>query len=442
MEMSSVLLVRPEESRSRYDFQGVIENECLELEWIRRILEDDGYNVTVFDKQVESMSFQEFISGKDFDVFYGECRCFQESFLLEYVRAFKQRFNALTIVGGIHAQMCGERLFIDETDLMLSGYNYTDLPAIIEGDRNVPNLSYRENGEWVRNVTAPTDINSLPWPNREYFYAHPDRYQYLDMKHAMWIRSSFSCPYRCRFCLRNRMNQGIYSRRDVMDLVDEIEQNDNENVYLVDDDFLYDENYLRRFIDEIKKRNIRRNYICYGRADFIAEHEDIVSEFKQIGLVYLLVGLEDIRDEKLLSYNKRNTVENNEKCIEICQKHQVRLMAMFILGLDFRGKDFRDLYAYIEKHHLRHVAVSIYTPELGLDTEEEYISDDPSDFDYLHLVCKPKYLSVRMWYLHYYILLIRLFLKGRREGVYDFIDYGAYIRSFIGNIFRRRKENA
>ncbi|MBQ6127021.1 MAG: hypothetical protein IJI77_08405 [Erysipelotrichaceae bacterium] len=47
-----------------------------------------------------------------------------------------------------------------------------------------------------------------------------------------------------------------------------------------------------------------------------------------------------------------------------------------------------------------------------------------------------------MWYLHYYILLIRLFLKGRREGVYDFIDYGAYIRSFIGNIFRRRKENA
>ena len=442
MGKSRVLLVRPEESRSKYDFQGVIENECLELEWIRRILEDVGYIVTVFDKQVETLSFQEFISDRDFDVFYGECRCFQESFLLEYVKAFKQKCNGLTIVGGIHAQMCKERLFVDETDLVLSGYNYTDLPQIIEGNRDIPNLSYRKNGNWVINATRPTDIKTLPWPNRDYFYSHPDRYPYLDLKHAMWIRSSFSCPYRCRFCLRNHMNQGIYSRRDVPDLVDEIEQNDNENVYLVDDDFLYDENYLRRFIEEIKKRKIRRKYICYGRADFIADHEDIVAEFKEIGLVYLLVGLEDIRDEKLLSYNKHNTVRNNEKCIRICHKHQIRLMAMFILGLDFRGKDFRDLYAYIKKHQLKYVAVSIYTPELGLETEEEYITSDPSDFDYLHLVCRPKYLSVRMWYLHYYLLLIRLFLKGRRERVYDFIDYGAYIRSFIGNIFKRRKENA
>ena len=442
MGKSRVLLVRPEESRSKYDFQGVIENECLELEWIRRILEDVGYIVTVVDKQVETLSFQEFISDRDFDVFYGECRCFQESFLLEYVKAFKQKCNGLTIVGGIHAQMCKERLFVDETDLVLSGYNYTDLPQIIEGNRDIPNLSYRKNGNWVINATRPTDIKTLPWPNREYFYSHPDRYPYLDLKHAMWIRSSFSCPYRCRFCLRNHMNQGIYSRRDVPDLVDEIEQNDNENVYLVDDDFLYDENYLRRFIEEIKKRKIRRKYICYGRADFIADHEDIVAEFKEIGLVYLLVGLEDIRDEKLLSYNKHNTVRNNEKCIRICHKHQIRLMAMFILGLDFRGKDFRDLYAYIKKHQLKYVAVSIYTPELGLETEEEYITSDPSDFDYLHLLCRPKYLSVRMWYLHYYLLLIRLFLKGRRERVYDFIDYGAYIRSFIGNIFKRRKENA
>jgi len=78
--MSSALLVRPEESRSRYDFQGVIENECLELEWIQRILEDDGYNVTVFDKQVESMSFQEFISGKTLTSFMENAGAFRKVF--------------------------------------------------------------------------------------------------------------------------------------------------------------------------------------------------------------------------------------------------------------------------------------------------------------------------------------------------------------------------
>ena len=64
-----VLLVRPEESRSRYDFQGVIENECLELEWIQRILQHHGHEVTIFDKQVETLSFSDFIKDKQFDVF-------------------------------------------------------------------------------------------------------------------------------------------------------------------------------------------------------------------------------------------------------------------------------------------------------------------------------------------------------------------------------------
>ena len=114
-----VLLVRPEESRSRYDFQGVIENECLELEWIQRILQDHGHEVTIFDKQVETLSFSDFIKDKQFDVFYGEARCFQEPFILEYVRAFKNRFDGITILGGIHAQMCKERLFIDEVDYVL-----------------------------------------------------------------------------------------------------------------------------------------------------------------------------------------------------------------------------------------------------------------------------------------------------------------------------------
>ncbi len=439
--MSRVLLVRPEESRSKYDFQGIIENEPLELEWISSLLQEKGHEVTIFDRQVEKTSFQEFIRGRSFDVFYGESRCFQETFILEYASAFKERCGGLTILGGNHAQACRERFFKDYVDVVLSGYNYYDIPDIIGGKRDADNISYRKDGKWVSNKTSPVDISSMPLPDRSYFYGHPDRYPYLDLKHAMWIRSSFSCPYRCSFCLRNRMNASVYSRRSVKSLVDEIEINDNENVYLTDDDFLFDERYVRDFIEEITRRKIRRNYICYGRADFIAQHEDIIAAFGKIGLVYVLVGLEDIRNGRLESYNKLNTVENNERCIAICQKHGIRLMAMFILGLDYKGKDFSDLYSYVKKHDLKHVAVSIYTPELGLDREAEYITDDPCDFDYLHLVARPVHLSVRRWNFHYHVLLIRLFLKARRDGVYDFIDYGDYIRCFIRNIFAKGEGN-
>ncbi len=439
--MSRVLLVRPEESRSKYDFQGVIENECLELEWIMAILEAEGYEVTIFDRQVERKTFAAFLTGQEFDVFYGECRCFQEPFLLEYAELFKKQCGGLVIAGGIHAQICPERLYKDYIDIVLSGFNYYDLPAIIAGERTAANLSWQEAGEWHSTAKQPVDIRKMPRPNRSYFYAHPERYQYLDMKHAMWVRSAFSCPYRCRFCVRSHMNGGVYSRRDVNDLVDEIEENDNENVYLVDDDFLFDENYVRTFIHTIKERGIHRKYICYGRADFIAAHEDIIRDFKDIGLVYVLSGLEDISDERLISYDKRNTVANNERCIAVCKKYDVRLMAMFILGLDWRGKDFHKLYRYIRQNDLKHVAVSIYTPEIGI-SEAEYITDDLTHFDYLHLVARPVHLSVRQWYFHYYVLLIRLFLKAQRDGIYDFLDYGSYIRSFIRTILRRGEDDA
>ncbi|MBR5755634.1 MAG: radical SAM protein [Erysipelotrichaceae bacterium] len=434
--MKKILLVRPEESRTRYNFKGIIENEPLDLEIIRQILKD-RYDVTIFDLQVEPVSFAGFINEQSFDCVYIEGRCFQESFMIEYAGEFKERYGKTVIIGGQHAQINSERFMKDPVDYILSGYNYYDLPDIIEGNtEGIDNLSYKVDNEWRTNVRKSVDIRNLPWPDRSYFYEHKENYQYLDMKHSMWIRSSFACPYRCRFCIRRMMNDSKYSRRDVLDLVDEIEYNDNENVYLVDDDFLFDRNYVSTFIDEIKKRNIRRNYICYGRSDFISQNEDLMKDFRDIGLVYVLTGLEDIRDSKLDEYNKLNDVNNNLRCIEICRKYGIRLMAMFILGLDFTGKDFRDLYRFIERNDLKHVAVSIYTPELGTGTDYEYITDDASRFDYLHLVAKPTGMSVAGYYMHYYILLIKLFMKGRRDDVYDFLDYGYYIRTFIENIFR------
>ena len=120
-------------------------------------------------------------------------------------------------------------------------------------------------------------------------------------------------------------------------------------------------------------------------------------------------------------------------------------MGMFIVDLDFTKKDFKNLYKWIKDHNLKHVAVSIFTPELGLENFSKYkdrmITDNPSHYDYLHLVAKPTHMSVKRYYFHYYKLLIKLFLKAKREGVYDFIDYGDYIRSFISNMFRKRKND-
>lgn len=446
------LLIHPEISRTRYNFVGVIENECLELEYISAMLKKEGHEVVLYDGQVETFGAGPAIQETKADVVYICGRARQENFMLEYCEYAKE-CGAVTIIGGLHAQLCYERMYRPYVDFILTTFDIYKIVDIVEyavyheegALARLAGVCCQREGVWHYHAGEPFDIRRLPRPDRSYFNAFPHRYQYLELGHAAWVRTAYGCPYRCAFCHRNRMNMGKLSCRDMDDVVDEIAQIDSDNIYIVDDDFLYDTDRLNRFVDRIRQRGIHKNYICYGRADYIARNPDMMKKLKEIGLYYVLVGLEAIEDHYLERYEKHSDVDHNIQSIAICKDLGIHLMGMFIIDLGFRAKDFRALYQWIAAYQVRNVALSIFTPELGTPTYEQYrdriITENPSHFDYLHLVAKPDHMRVGSFYFHYYILLIRLFLKARREGVYDFIDYGDYIRSFVGNILRRKRRN-
>lgn len=447
-----VLLIHPEENRSIYDFKGIIENEPLDHEYVSAVLDRNIYEIAYWDGKIEDVSCKSRIEEFKPDVAFIAGRDFQEEFLLEYADTIKE-YNpeAITILGGIHAQLCFKRLYKPSVDFVLRSFDSFKVPLIIEAVRNkddkaieeLHDISYQKNGEWFENEIEAFDIKRLPRPDRSYFYEKVDHYNYLEMKHAAWVRTAYCCPYRCKFCMRNKMNLGVYSARDIDDVVDEIAEIQTENIYIVDDDFLFNEERLDRFINLIEERQIKKKYICYGRSDFIASHEELMKRLADIGFYYILVGLETIREGNMEEYNKKNSIENNIKSIEICNKYGLEMMGMFILDLDFEKKDFKNLYKWIKEHKLKHVAVSIYTPEMGMETSDQYkdrmITDNPGHYDYMHLVCKPDVLSVSAYYRAYYTLLVKLLLKAQKDGIYDFLDYGFYVRSFIANLLGKKR---
>ncbi len=448
----TVLLIHPEISRTKYNFVGVIENECLELEYIWSVLKDKGHEMHIYDGQVEKITVKTKLAQCNPDIVYVCGRTRQENFMLEYCREAKKfSKDIITIIGGLHAQLCYERMYKDEVDYILTTFDVYKLLDIIECERGnvlpamVEGICFKDNGKWIQNKLIDFDIKKQPLPDRTYFYEHPDNYRYLELEHAAWVRTAYSCPYNCRFCHRNKMNLGRYVCRDISDVVDEIEGIDSPNIYIVDDDFLYNADRLKEFVELIKRKNIRKKYICYGRADFIATHEELMKELKQSGLYYVLVGLEAVDDAYLSDYNKCSDIDSNIKSIELCNSIGINLMGMFILDLNYKSKDFNMLYRWIKKNKLKHVALSIFTPEMGLETYESYkdrlITDNPSHWDYLHIVAKPFNMSVKRYYFNYYKLLIKLFVKAWREGVYDFIDYKDYIGSFVKNMFVSKRSN-
>lgn len=443
--MKTFLLIHPEISRTRYNFVGVIENECLELEYIAAMLKNEGHTVYIYDGQVEKIGVKAAIRRYAPQVVYVCGRTRQENFMLEYCREAKRYDNRIiTMIGGLHAQLCYERMYKPYVDYVLTSFDIYNILELIKtdiGPEKLNSVCYKIAGKWQHTKDAPFDIKRLPRPDRSYYYEHPNNYRYLELEHAAWVRTAYCCPYRCSFCSRNRMNSGVYSTRDIADVVDEIREIKSDNIYIVDDDFLFDEERLCTFVRLIKEKGIKKNYICYGRADFIATHPKLMRELKEIGLYYVLVGLEAINNQHLKNYNKRSDMKNNLTAIRLCNKLKINIMGMFIVDLDFTARDFRELYRFIVRKNIKHVAISIYTPELGMGKKQEFITDNPSHFDYLHLVAKPAKLSVRRYYFNYYILLIRLFLKAQREGIYDFIDYGDYIKSFVANIFKKREND-
>lgn len=440
-ENNKVLLVHPEISRTKYNFAGIIDNEPLELEYIYAMLVREGYRPYIWDGQVEKVSFAARLRELHPSVVYICGRTRQENFMKEYACEAK-KCGAVTMIGGLHAQRCYSRFFNDYTDYVFTGFDVEPIGAVLRGEPldTISSLCWKKESRWIVNKAVPHDIRKLPRPDRTYFYQHADRYRYLELLPAAHVRTAYSCPYRCSFCVRNQMNCGIYSKRDIADVVDEIAETDCDNIYIIDDDFLFGEERLEEFVRLIRRRNIHKRYVCYGRADFIAAHPDLMRKLRNIGLYYVLVGVEAADDRHLEAYGKRSDDAVNVRAVKLLNRLGINAMGMFIVDLDFTAADFRKIWKWVVRNDLKHAAVSIFTPEMNTELINEYrdrlITHDPSHWDYLHVVARPSNLSVKRYYFHYHILLIRLFLRAWRQGIYDFIDYRFFISSMVKNLFR------
>ena len=440
MENKKILLVHPEISRTKYNFAGIIDNEPLELEYIWTMLKDAGYEPFIWDGQVADEPFADKLAEiKPYAVYIcGRTR--QENFMKEYCKAAKA-MGCVTMIGGLHAHTSYKRFYESYVDYVFRSFDIFGILNVLEerGLASVNGLSRRQGSGWIENDAKPFDIKRLPRPDRTNFYAHP-RYRYLELQPCAHVRTAYCCPYRCKFCCRNKMNCGTYVTRDIEDVVDEIDSIECENIYIVDDDFLFNEKRLQKFIELVRERGIHKRYVCYGRADFISKHRELMEELKDIGFYYVLVGLEAADDKHLYRYNKKSDLHANSAAVEILNDVGINAMGMFIVDLDFKGEDFRDIARWVRRHKLKHAAISIFTPEMSSELFEEYrsrlVTRDPSHWDYLHVVAKPAHMSVRRYYMHYHILVVKLFLRAWRQGIYDFIDYKYFIGSMVKNLFK------
>ena len=413
-----ILLLRPRPPRETIGLQHVMICEPLELEYLVGNIGKAKASVKIIDMILEKKPIEFFINKYKPHIVGMTAYITHVGAVKEIARKIKRLSNqTITVVGGVHAEVVPEDFRSKYIDYIICSNPVETFNKII--DRVRAGVDTKEiEGTYVKGKKhiRTSSYNILP-PDRSSVKKYRKKYYYMFHNPCALIKTSLGCPYTCSFCFCKEITGGKYFARKIDDVMEELESIKEREIYIVDDDFLFNEDRLNLFCDESEKRNIHKRFLVYGRADFIASHEKVIGRLSRHGLSAVIVGVESVREKDLKDFNKRSSLENNEKAIRILQKYGIELYATMILQPDFTKKDFRQIEDYIIGLNVSFVNLQPLTPLPGTEIYDDYKDKilvprkDYAMWDLAHIVLEPKYMSIRQYYYQIIKTYARIVLR-------------------------------
>lgn len=366
-----VLLVRPPVPPHTIGLKHIMICEPLELEYVAAGL--NGHEVQILDLIVERglekrlRQFRPHVVGTS-------CYITGVNEVIKICRSAK-RWNrdVHTVVGGVQAACVPEDFLDAAVDCIVLGDGTSIMPELMQAFENhtsletVPGLAL-PTGRYLSR-TAPRDYmpqpDSLPFPRRDLVAHLQKRYYYLFHQPVAIMKTTWGCWYKCNFCYTWRITGGTPYSRSPESIADELEQIEAADVYIVDDIFLIDRQRLSRLAGLLRERGIRKKFLVYARADFVAQNEDLIKEWAGLGLKAVFIGLEATTDSELKSMDKDCTVDFNRRCIEVLRRHGVDTYGSLITQPDYMPADWARLKRFIDETGLYYLNVSPLTAMPG-----------------------------------------------------------------------------
>lgn len=408
-----VLLLRPKPDPRTIGLQHVMVVEPLELLYVGAVLNHD-HTVVLYDMILEKQSLEKIILMEQPDVVAMSGYIAHVGIIKDYARRIRSLlgYRVTIIVGGVHAEVVPEDFLESDIDHILAANGLEKIQDI---------LSHKEN-KLSKGPTIHKDAKRFtepPLPARALAKRYQRHYYYMFHRPCALVKASYGCPYNCSFCFCKAITDNQYVPRDIYRVVDEIAGLDVSEIYIVDDDFLYNVQRLETFIHEVKTRGIKKQYLVYGRADFIAANPELLARLKKIGLRAVIVGLESALDRELDAYNKGSAVSTSLTALNVLKSLDIDCYGTFIVGLDWTANEFKALYRFIHMAELQFINLQPLTPMPGtpifktLESSLDASREDYYLWDMAHAVIKPKYMSYRQFYWQIVKIYYRITLRPK-----------------------------
>jgi len=318
--------------------------------------------------------------------------------------------DILNIVGGHHPTLIQEDFYKPYVDAIFIGWAEKSFPQYvnyIESGTNIESLTsiiLLKNGvSYYQNRQYPKLTNSdIPKPNRNLTLKYRKKYKNeIGRKYAL-VNTARGCPNRCSFCACWKAANGNYLIRKAKDVYNELFEipKDIPRIFFADDNTFSDIERAEELYNLIKSSSIQKKYSGYCRSDTIVKNPELFKHWKEIGLENLTIGFETTDNSILKIYNKKNSIETNQKAVEILNDLDIQFTSYFLIDPYFKKVDFDMTLIYIKKHNLIRPRFVILTPLPGTKLYEnlkDKINLGYDYFDFLHWVYQPQMTSEDFW---------------------------------------------
>jgi len=257
------------------------------------------------------------------------------------VKRLKREHNHLVLGGALAGIIHNQWEGMPEVDILAIGYGELLVEPLVDWIRSgFSCLTAPASGRLVAKKYSQFLYSGVPTTKNLDFLTRPDwslaqQYHRRSFK-MIYYESVRGCPYRCSFCNYPYLFDDTKFRyKSAQKVADDWErylaQFDLDYIICLDSLFTMPRQRLREFCQLLVKRRIKVKWVCYARADDLAD-EETVAMMKEAGAHQVQIGIESGDPALLQNMNKACTVEANRQALVNCRRYGLTSVISLIVG--------------------------------------------------------------------------------------------------------------
>lgn len=286
-------------------------------------------------------------------------------------RLLKRPHNRIVVGGALMGILHAEWEGMPEVDVVAVGYGEFLVPALAAWIRSgYAELEAPARGRLLRKAASAFLYSGTPETRDLDFLPRPDWTPYAcagSPLRRLECESVRGCPYRCSFCNYPFLfDDHVFRYKSAARMADDWEAYARdlgvETIACLDSLFTMPKPRLLEFCRLLIDRGVRVRWVCYARADDLADEEAVIL-MKRAGAAQVQIGIESGNDGILRAMNKRCSVESNRRALENCRKHGIATMVTVIVGHpgETRGT-LEDTCRFLEETRPDFYFATLFTP--------------------------------------------------------------------------------